>query len=210
MDECPETSHFGLKKTGDCGQSIEDRTGNAPDKSSNAFLAAWHRQRGPVQRKGERASRLGQITPRLSTATLKHLNCRARFSVVSGLFCSSQNLACRPTQKNGKVVSLFRIKVPACLDRRRTAAVGCVRAGNGHLPLQVAVGPESLGTAPSWFSNPQGYSGNAEASKDRNVHHVQNRAESNRSGKLTGDDRHRQWRHFNSEVCKRCIENHQG
>ena len=152
----------------------------------------------------------GRLPPRLSTATLKHLNCRARFSVVSGLFCSSQNLACRPTQKNGKVVSLFRIKVPACLDRRRTAAVGCVRAGNGHLPLQVAVGPESLGTAPSWFSNPQGYSGNAEASKDRNVYHVQNRAESNRSGKLTGDDRHRQWRHFNSEVCKRCIENHQG
>jgi len=38
---------------------------------------------------------------------------------------------------------------------------------------------------------------NAQTSKERNLHHIKDRAEGNRSGKLASDNREGQWRHGN-------------
>ncbi len=46
-------------------------------------------------------------------------------------------------------------------------------------------------------TNCAGYLRDAETSKERNLHHVQDHAEGNRSDKLTGDNREGQWRHGN-------------
>jgi len=46
----PWIRHTGLKMTGDCGETIEDRREDASSNRMKAQLAVWHRRRSSKER----------------------------------------------------------------------------------------------------------------------------------------------------------------
>jgi hypothetical protein len=57
---------------GDCSDSIEGHQGIASDSAIKACLVIRHRQRGPEQPLGERASQLGVTAPGMSKVMPMH------------------------------------------------------------------------------------------------------------------------------------------